>query len=142
MAFATRPYGRGSQDGQGQGPTLEGVLIHFEVERFVPGKARQMVCCILHEDRNPSCSVNLERGLWNCHSCGEGGDAWTMIMKKEGLDYLGARRYSTDAGLSAEGAGGRDSSVRGGDHLRGGWLADRKGDRQGGSGWRPSWLRG
>jgi len=31
------------------------------------------VRCPFHEDRNPSLSLNLVKGLWNCHSCGQSG---------------------------------------------------------------------
>ena len=29
-----------------------------------------------HGDRNPSCSVNLTTGAWNCHGCGAKGGAF------------------------------------------------------------------
>ena len=30
--------------------------------------------CVFHDDRNPSLSVNLEKGVWTCHAgCGNGG---------------------------------------------------------------------
>jgi len=33
-----------------------------------------MVHCLFHDDRNPSLSINMEKGLWRCHAgCGEGG---------------------------------------------------------------------
>lgn len=42
-------------------------------EQFT-GKAQILVRCPLHEDRNPSLSVNLDRGVWFCHAgCGDGG---------------------------------------------------------------------
>ena len=28
------------------------------------------VCCPLHDDKNPSASVNLSKGVFNCHKCG------------------------------------------------------------------------
>jgi DNA primase len=34
----------------------------------------RMFSCPLHEDRTPSLSINMEEGLWKCHSCGEGGN--------------------------------------------------------------------
>ena len=33
-----------------------------------------MARCPLHEDNHPSLSINVEEGLWKCHSCGEGGN--------------------------------------------------------------------
>lgn len=37
------------------------------------GRANVMVHCPLHEDRRPSLSLSLEKGVWYCHSCGKGG---------------------------------------------------------------------
>lgn len=34
----------------------------------------RMFSCPLHEDRTPSLSINMEEGLWKCHSCGNAGD--------------------------------------------------------------------
>jgi hypothetical protein len=34
---------------------------------------RGVVRCIFHEDRHPSLSLDLDRGLFHCFSCGEGG---------------------------------------------------------------------
>jgi len=31
--------------------------------------------CPFHDDRNPSLSVNREKGLWHCFGCGRGGDS-------------------------------------------------------------------
>ena len=39
----------------------------------------------LHEDRKPSCSFNDEKGVWYCHSCGDGNNAYSYA-KERGLD--------------------------------------------------------
>jgi len=33
-----------------------------------------------HEDHNPSCSVNLTTGAWNCHGCGAHGGAYDAAL--------------------------------------------------------------
>jgi Toprim-like len=33
-----------------------------------------------HEDRNPSCSVDLQTGAWNCHGCGAHGGAYDAAL--------------------------------------------------------------
>lgn len=33
----------------------------------------QQMACVFHSDRTPSMSVNNQRGLWKCFSCGRGG---------------------------------------------------------------------
>lgn len=38
------------------------------------GKASMAVRCVFHDDNLPSLSINLEKGVWNCHAgCGNGG---------------------------------------------------------------------
>jgi DNA primase len=69
-------------------PDITDVLDHYDV---VTGK--RMVACPLHEDRTPSCSIQYDENLWKCHSCGEGGDSWSLIMQKEGLDFAGAKEW-------------------------------------------------
>ena len=44
--------------------------------------------CPFHADKNPSFSVNIERGLYKCFSCGEGGDLFKFVGKKENLDFI------------------------------------------------------
>lgn len=39
--------------------------------------------CPIHKDRNPSMSVDLERGLWNCHAGCGGGSVIDLICKLE-----------------------------------------------------------
>lgn len=38
------------------------------------GKVSMAVRCVFHDDSIPSLSLNLEKGVWNCHAgCGKGG---------------------------------------------------------------------
>ena len=37
------------------------------------GRRRGLTHCLFHEDRHPSLSVDLDRGLFNCFSCGRQG---------------------------------------------------------------------
>ena len=36
----------------------------------------------LHEDRKPSCSFNSEKGVWYCHSCGDGNNAYSYAKEQ------------------------------------------------------------
>jgi len=38
-----------------------------------------------HGDRNPSASVNLDYGYYNCHSCDLKGDAYALLLELEGM---------------------------------------------------------
>lgn len=46
-----------------------------------------VVRCLVHEDRTPSCSVQVRGGviLWKCHGCGAEGDALTLVALARGL---------------------------------------------------------
>ena len=53
-----------------------------------------LVCkCPFHSDKNPSLHVNLERGLWNCFGCGEGGDAIQFVRRAYGYSFREAIEY-------------------------------------------------
>jgi DNA primase len=47
----------------------------FQLEGKTTGKEYIITCPNpLHDDHNPSCSVNLSTGLWNCFACSMSGD--------------------------------------------------------------------
>jgi hypothetical protein len=121
-------------------PELSAVLDHYQVD-FNPERATGMGRCPLHEDNTPSMSYNTDKGLWRCHSCGEGGDSYNMIMKKEGTDFRGARAIAATLGLPAGGAGGSDSELRGSRYGGSRSVPARKGAGSNGGGYQPRWRR-
>jgi len=84
-----------SDDEDTEKPDLVAVFEHYGVI-----VSRSMVSCPLHEDYTASCSVNKGKGVWNCHSCGQGGDAWTLIQLKESVDFAGAKAFVEGLGLT------------------------------------------
>ena len=48
------------------------------------GRGTGLVRCPFHNDRNPSCSVNRTKGVFNCKGCGVKGDVF---------DYFGLKRF-------------------------------------------------
>lgn len=40
--------------------------------------------CPFHKDKNPSMSVNLHTGLWNCHACAAGG-SYKQFLERLGI---------------------------------------------------------
>ena len=63
-------------------------------------------CCPFHGEKNPSFKVNPNTGLWHCFGCGEGGDVFTYIMKRENLSFPESIRYLADrAGIELHDTG-------------------------------------
>src|SRR3954470_17674032 len=49
--------------------------------------------CPLHGGEGPNFSVDPAKGFYNCFVCGEGGTAFTFLMKQLGMTYPDAIRY-------------------------------------------------
>src|SRR5690349_12719317 len=60
------------------------------------GWSRRKIRCVVHDDRNPSMSVNLEEGKVHCWSCPARGDGYDIIMMKEGVGFSEAKRWAAD----------------------------------------------
>lgn len=70
------------------------MLIAHECEGAKPAGLGKWQCrCPFHADRSPSLSIDVEKGLWVCHGCNVGGDCFTYIELRYGLDFAGAVRH-------------------------------------------------
>ena len=57
--------------------------------------------CPFHTEKTPSFYVFPDRGTWRCFgSCGEGGDLFTFVQKRENIDFRTAlRELASEAGV-------------------------------------------
>jgi DNA primase len=58
--------------------------------------ARYVGLCPFHEERTPSFSVNPSENLYYCFGCQAGGDVFTFVQEKEGLDWRQAIEQLAD----------------------------------------------
>jgi len=65
--------------------------------------------CPFHSERNPSFFIYPEQQSWHCFGCNTGGDVFSFIMKKEGLDFGEALHLLAQrAGVTIPVRAGRD----------------------------------
>lgn len=57
------------------------------------GRGQWECCCPFHADKSPSLSVDAVKGLWCCHGCHVGGDAFTYVELRYGMDFAAAVRH-------------------------------------------------
>lgn len=67
-------------------------------------QGRQYVArCPFHQDRRPSLTVNQERQIWKCWVCDIGGDIFSFVMRRDGVDFPTAlRTLAEQAGIPVE----------------------------------------
>lgn len=59
-----------------------------EVEQLKPTRGDEaLALCPFHDDTNPSLSINLKSGLYNCFSCGAKGDVYQFYQQRHGVDF-------------------------------------------------------
>jgi len=49
--------------------------------------------CPFHAEKNPSFTVDSEKGLFHCFGCGIGGDIFSFIMIKENISFTKTCKY-------------------------------------------------
>jgi DNA primase len=72
----------------------------------------QTMQCLVHSEDHASATVDAEKGVFFCHSCGAKGSAIDLIMLKEGVDYKAAVEFLKET------IGGSDHGVRGAPRAR------------------------
>ncbi len=57
--------------------------------------------CPFHDEKTPSFMVDPSKQLYHCFGCGEGGNVFTFLKKKEGLEFRDAvERLASRAGFT------------------------------------------
>ena len=65
--------------------TFDDVLTHYELQPNQPGPQIK-IPCPFHEDGTPSCSINREKGNFNCFGCPAKGNVLDFIGLMEGFE--------------------------------------------------------
>jgi DNA primase catalytic core len=65
---------------------------HFGVKLTPKGKGFTGKCP-WHEDKDPSLSVDRDKGLYHCFGCGESGDTFALVEKVKGVGFREALEY-------------------------------------------------
>jgi len=63
--------------------SFERVLQYYGIELRGGRRAQRKALCPFHRDTRPSLNVNLDRKVFNCFPCGDGGDIVKFVAKKE-----------------------------------------------------------
>ncbi|MEI6627337.1 MAG: DNA primase [bacterium] len=58
-----------------------------EYVKTVPAGRNFKALCPFHNEKTPSLMINTDKKIWRCFGCGEGGDAFTFLMKMEGIEF-------------------------------------------------------
>ena len=75
------------------------------------GAGRYKGLCPFHKEKTPSFVVDGEKQLWHCFGCSRGGDLFSFLMERDGLDfYQVLQTLAERAGVELSGRSGSAAS--------------------------------
>lgn len=69
-------------------------IVEF-IREYLPVKAAGasfQALCPFHNEKTPSFTISPDKQVWHCFGCGRGGDVFSFLMEKEGLNFPEALR--------------------------------------------------
>lgn len=95
---------------------LRAVILHYGGE-VRDGYSKPVKCCF-HSDAHRSAVMSTDgdkAGLYYCHTCGIGGDAYSLLMWKEGVEFRVAIERAIDiakgSGIDLQSKDRRENSL-------------------------------
>ena len=93
LAGLRRSHGRSWDDKVALARSVSlGDVAHRLGVEIVKSGGSQSARCPLHDDHDPSMSIESDAGLWFCHVCSEGGDAIQLWMRARRVSFAEAVR--------------------------------------------------
>ena len=114
-------------------PELLKAVVEYYGGEVREGYSKPVRCCF-HEDSHRSAVMSTDgekAGLYFCHTCGIGGDAYSLLMWKEGVDF----RVAFDRAADIAKRSGYDISQK---DKRGNGILSKRSGIQSGAGKRAS----
>ncbi len=68
-------------------------LVGQYVDLRKAGPASYKGCCPFHDERTPSFNINVHEKFFKCFGCGEGGDVFTFVQRREGMDFVASLEH-------------------------------------------------
>ena len=68
------------------------VLTHYGADDVPDWGFNRPMRCPFHDDQHKSATINVEKQLFYCHTCGVRGDVFGVIMTHEGVTFPEAVR--------------------------------------------------